>query len=138
DCISPPGYGPHYGSGIYTVQEWDTCGVNHAYPDPAWEWEDCLCYPPPSSGVALPGTPGYYHPVTPARILDTRVGTGGFTGRLGYGCYMDVEVAGVGSVPASGVSAGVVNATGTPPRPPSFPTGDPSGAGVPTASELNF
>ena len=138
DCISPPGYGPYYGSGMYTVQDWDTCGVNHAYPDPAWEWEDCLCYPPPASGVALPGTPAYYHPVTPARVLDTRVGTGGSTGRLGYGCYMDVQVTGVGGVPASGVSAVVVNATITQPSRGSFLTVYPSDAGLPTASNLNF
>ena len=35
--------------------------------------------------VAAPdaASPGYYHPVTPSRILDTRDGTGGVTGKVG-------------------------------------------------------
>ena len=43
--------------------------------------------PPPAAGP-----PAYYNPVTPARVLDTRLGTGGFTGRLGYGCHINVQV----------------------------------------------
>lgn len=137
NCVDPPGY-PYFGAGIYNVQEWDTCGVNHAYPDAVYEWESCRCYPPPGGGAAPLGNPGYYHPVTPARVLDTRVGNGGFTGRLGYGCHIDVQVTGVGGVPASGVTAVVLNATATNPSRGSFLTVYPSNAGLPNASNLNF
>ena len=135
DCIDPPAIG---GAGIKNVQLWDTCGVNHAYPDPVFEWEGCVCYAPPSGPAPAAGAPAFYHPVTPARVLDTRVGTGGFTGRLGYGCHINVQVTGVGGVPASGVSAVVLNATVAQPSRNSFLTVYPSDAGLPTASNLNF
>ena len=137
DCIFPPSP-PYNGAGLYNVQPWDVCGVNHAYPDPVYEWENCVCYPPPSGGVPPPpGPPAYYHPVTPARILDTRTGPGP-TGRLGYGCHIDVQVTGVGGVPASGVSAVVLNVTATQPSRGSFLTVYPTDASLPTASNLNF
>jgi hypothetical protein len=89
--------------------------------------------PPPP-----PGNPAYYHPVTPARILDTRTNTGGLPGKLGQGCVKSVQVAGVGGVPASGVEAVVFNATVTDPTKGSFLTLHPSGAPLPLASNLNF
>jgi hypothetical protein len=135
DCIDPPAVG---GWGEAYVHDWDVCGVNHAYPDAAYEWEGCVCYAPPSGPVPAAGAPAFYHPVTPARVLDTRVGTGGFTGRLGYGCHINVQVTGVGGVPASGVSAVVLNATVAQPSRNSFLTVYPSDAGLPTASNLNF
>jgi hypothetical protein len=135
DCIDPPSIG---GSGIYTVQNWDVCGVNHAYPDAAFEWESCVCYAPPAGPAPPPGPPAYYHPLTPARILDTRIGTGGFSGRLGFGCHINVQVAGVGGVPASGVTAVVLNVTATQPSRGSFLTVYPSDAGLAVASNLNF
>jgi hypothetical protein len=137
DCVFPPNYAPNPGLGLYTVQDWDVCGVNHAYPDPAYEWEGCVCYPPPAGGGPAPAALTYYHPVTPARILDTRTGPGP-TGRLGYGCNIDVQVTGVGGVPASGVSAVVLNATITNPSRGSFLTVYPTDASLPIASNLNF
>jgi hypothetical protein len=134
DCINPTVVG---GSGIINVQDWDVCGVNHAYPDPVFEWESCVCYAPPSGPAPPPGPLAYYHPVTPARILDTRSGPGP-TGRLGYGCHIDVQVTDVGNVPASGVSAVVLNVTVAQPSRGSFLTVYPSDAGLPTASNLNF
>ena len=38
DCIDPVSLG---GQGIYTVQPWDTCGVNHAYHDPTIGYATC-------------------------------------------------------------------------------------------------
>jgi hypothetical protein len=137
DCAFPPGP-PYHGAGIYTAQPWDVCGVNHAYPDPNYEWEGCVCYPPPGGGPAPVAPPGYYHPVSPARILDTRAGLTGYGGSLGYGCHINVQVTGVGGVPASGVSAVVLNVTTTQPSRGSFLTVYPSDAGLPTASNLNF
>lgn len=137
DCISPPG-SPYFGAGQYYVQDWDTCGVNHAYFDPFYEWEDCWCYTPPGGGPAPPGPVGYYHPVTPARILDTRNGTGGITGRLGPGCHGEVQVIGMGGVPISGVSAVVLNVTVAQATRGSFLTVYPTEAGLPNSSNLNF
>jgi hypothetical protein len=131
DCIDPPQVG---GSGITNVQDFDVCGVNHAYTDATFEWEGCVCYPPPGGGPAPVGPLAYYHPVTPARVLDTRLGTG----RLGYGCQIEVQITGVWPVPASGVSAVVLNATITNPSRGSFLTVYPSNAGLPGASNLNF
>jgi outer membrane protein assembly factor BamB len=135
DCIDPPAQG---GSGINNVQPWDTCGVNHAYPDPVFEWEGCVCYAPPSGAAPAPGPAAYYTAVTPARVLDTRIGTGGSTGRVGHGCHINVQVTGVGGVPASGVSAVVLNATVTGPSRDSYLTVYPSNAGLAVVSNLNY
>ncbi len=82
---------------------------------------------------------GYYHPVTPARILDTRTGPPfPAPGALGPNSEMTVDVTGVGTVPATGVSAVVVNATVTGPTQSSFLTIWPSDEPRPTASNLNF
>jgi hypothetical protein len=58
---------------------------------------------------------GPYRPLDPARILDTRDGTGGILGPIGPGTSVDVQVTGRGGVPASGVSAVAVNVTATQP-----------------------
>jgi hypothetical protein len=134
DCINPP----PSGSGIYTVQPWDVCGVNHAYPDAAYGTEGCVCFPPASGGPAPPSSPTYFHPLPPARILDTRSSPQGSpAGKVGHGCVISVQVAGVGGVPA-GVSAVVVNATVAQPTQPSFLTLYPSGTSLPLAANLNF
>jgi Thrombospondin type 3 repeat len=84
------------------------------------------------------GTPdGYYHPLTPARIVDTRIGLG-LPGMLGHNSTATVDVTGVGGVPAAGVMAVVVNATVTQPTAPSYLTVYPSGAARPPTSNLNF
>jgi hypothetical protein len=44
-------------------------------------------------------------------VLDTRDGTGGFTGPLGAGGVLSLPVAGVDGVPATGVTAVVLNVT---------------------------
>ena len=134
DCVDPPSVG---GSGLFTVQPFDVCGVNHAYPDAAFGFQGCVCLPPPSGAAPPPGSPAYFHPVTPARILDTRFGPGP-TGKVGEGCVISVQVAGVGGLPASGVSAVVLNTTVTGPSAGSYLTLYPSGSSLPLASNLNF
>ena len=52
-----------------------------------------------------------YHPLAPARILDTRNGTGGTNARLGAGQTIDLDVTGTGGVPADHVGAVVLNVT---------------------------
>jgi hypothetical protein len=79
-----------------------------------------------------------YNPVNPARILDTRNGTGGISGKVGSG-PVTFKVAGKGGVPSSGVSAVVVNTTVTGPTDSSFLTLYPADASsAPTASNLNY
>src|SRR5207237_22129 len=84
-----------------------------------------------------PGTGAGYTPLTPARILDTRDGTGGFSSPLGPGGSLDLTVTGVGGVPASGVTAVVLNVTVTDTSAPSFLTVWPTGQPRPLASNLN-
>lgn len=82
---------------------------------------------------------GYFHPVTPARILDTRFGPPfPAPGKLGPGAVMTVDVTDGSTVPTSNVSAVVVNVTVTEPTAPSHLTIWPSGEPQPTASNLNF
>jgi hypothetical protein len=81
---------------------------------------------------------GLYGPLTPVRILDTRNGTGGYSHEVGPGQSIAVQATGVGGVPSSGVSAVVLNVTVTNPSAGSYLTAYPSGAPLPTASNLNF
>jgi outer membrane protein assembly factor BamB len=85
-----------------------------------------------------PGTDGRFNPLPPARILDTRNGTGGFTGPLGTSSSIDVQVTGQGTVPATGVAAVVLNVTATSPTTGGYLTVFPTGATRPLASNLNF
>lgn len=79
-----------------------------------------------------------FHPVTPARILDTRAGIGAAPVALGAGARTTMQVTGRGGVPSSGVSAVVMNVTATAPTSLSFLTVYPAGEPVPLASSLNF
>jgi hypothetical protein len=79
-----------------------------------------------------------FHAVTPARALDTRVGTGGRTGKLGANSEMFLRLSTVGGLPASGVSGVVVNATVTQPTSAGYLTLFPANEARPLASNLNF
>ncbi len=73
---------------------------------------------------AVAGVSGRFHPLTPARVLDTRT----TASPVRAGTDRQVSVTGVGGVPSSGVSAVVLNAT-VPPAPASgylqlYPTGN--------------
>jgi hypothetical protein len=76
--------------------------------------------------------------VVPARVLDTRIGTGARTGPVLAGAQIDVPLTGVGNVPAVGVSAVVLNVTVTNATAPSFLTVFPTGGSPPLISNLNF
>jgi len=84
------------------------------------------------------GDEGTFTPLTPARILDTRNGTGGLTGAVGPGATVDVQVTGRGGVPASGVSAVAMNVTVTQPTGAGYLTLFPAGTTRPLAANLNF
>jgi len=82
-----------------------------------------------------------YVPLSPARILDTRDGTGrgGLTGPISGGGPVELTVVGIVGVPASGVEAVALNVTavnGT--ALDSYLTVFPTGNERPLASNLNF
>jgi hypothetical protein len=83
-----------------------------------------------------PVTPTEVVTITPYRILDTRNGTGA-TGQVGAGQSIDVQMAGVGPVPANAVGV-VLNLTGTQVSAPTFVTAWPTGTDRPTTSVLNL
>lgn len=93
-------------------------------------------------GYVEPGSSGggLFNPVTPARIADTRSGSGepyaGST--LRPGSTLDVSVTGRASVPQTGVTAVVLNVTATDTTASSYLTAFPAGQSRPLASNLNF
>jgi uncharacterized protein YkwD len=88
--------------------------------------------------ASVVGTLGNLTAVTPARILDTRDGTGGVTGAGAAGGTVDVQVAGRGGVPASGARAVILNATVTQTAGDGYLTVFPAGTARPGTSDLNF
>jgi hypothetical protein len=78
-----------------------------------------------------------YQPLTPARVLDTRVGIGAPANRVGAEGTVALDVTGAGGVPAGGVSAVALNVTVTEPDGAGFLTVFPCGP-RPLASNLNF
>ena len=90
---------------------------------------------PPQATTAVGAT---IHPLTPQRILDTRTGLGAPAARLGAGGTIGLQVTGAGGVPASGVTAVVLNVTVTEPSAGSFLTVSPTGETRPLASNLNY
>jgi hypothetical protein len=96
-----------------------------------------LAVPDPSALPAYAAGIGFVG-VTPARLLDTRDGTGAPVGAVGGGGQVDLQVTGRGGVPATGVSAVVLNVTVTEPTAAGFVTVWPAGETRPTASNLNF
>ena len=90
-------------------------------------------------GASATVVPGGYHPVPPARILDTRNGTGGVPiAPVGSNGTLNVQVLGRGGVPATGVGAIVMNVTVTSTSAPSYLTVYPAEDPRPTASNLNW
>ena len=92
-------------------------------------------------GYFSSGTTGsYYVPLTPARITDTRANSGepnaGKT--LGPGSTLNIQVAGMGGIPSSGVTAAVLNVTVTDTTAPSYLSIYPAGEGFPGTSTLNW
>jgi hypothetical protein len=81
---------------------------------------------------------GTYHAVQPARILDTRSGIGAPAAAITGGGTVNLTVLGHGGVPASGVSAVVLNVTAVDPTSEGFVTVYPTGGTRPDVSNLNF
>jgi len=89
-------------------------------------------------GAEVRRTDGEFHPLTPARILDTRDGTGGVSGKVAAQSPVPVPIAGRGGVPLSGASAVVMNVTATQGTVASYLTVYPTGQPAPVASNVNF
>ncbi|MFJ5925582.1 hypothetical protein ACIQF6_23535 [Kitasatospora sp. NPDC092948] len=77
-------------------------------------------------------------PITPARFLDTRDGTGAPKARVGAGGTVALQVAGVKGIPADGVTAVVMNVTAASPTATGWVTAYPDGQPLPATSNLNF
>jgi uncharacterized protein (DUF1501 family) len=77
-----------------------------------------------------------FHPLVPARILDTRTGIGGATGRLGGAGLLELQVTERGGVPSTATSV-VMNVTATEADAASYVTVWPAGQARPDASSLN-
>ncbi len=93
------------------------------------------------SGYIVAGEPGPggLAPVNPARVLDTREGTGAPATVLGAGQTINVTVGGRAGVPPSGVSAVILNITVTEPAWGGFITAYPgSSYQRPTVSNVNY
>lgn len=84
-----------------------------------------------------PDTAACFTPLAPARILDSRDGTGGYTGPVGPGQVIAVTVLGRGGVPSTGVSAVALNLTATEGTASTFLTVYPCGQPRPDSSNLN-
>jgi hypothetical protein len=83
--------------------------------------------------------PSGLRPLAPNRILDTRTGLGGVpAARLGPGGLLSVTIAGRGGVPASGLSAVVLNVTVTNTTSPGYLSVYPQEDPRPNASNLNW
>jgi hypothetical protein len=83
--------------------------------------------------------PSGLRPLAPNRILDTRTGLGGVpAARLGPGGLLSVTIAGRGGVPASGLSAVVLNITVTNTTSTGYLTVYPQEDPRPNASNLNW
>ncbi|MFJ5881213.1 hypothetical protein [Kitasatospora cineracea] len=77
-------------------------------------------------------------PITPTRFLDTRDGTGAPKARVTGGGVVALQVAGVKGVPATGVTAVVMNVTAVLPTDSGHVTVYPDGQPLPNVSNLNF
>jgi uncharacterized protein (DUF1501 family) len=79
-----------------------------------------------------------FTPLTPARLFDTRKGTGIRAGKLGHQSPVDIQVAGRAGVPSSGATAVVLNLTATQPEAPGFLRMTPKGTAPAETSNVNF
>lgn len=79
-----------------------------------------------------------YLPVDPVRVLDTRNGTGAPAAHVGAGGVVTLHLAGTNGLPATGVTAVVLNLTATAPTTSGFLVAYPDGTLQSTASSLNF
>ncbi|MEO3939253.1 CHAP domain-containing protein [Dermatophilaceae bacterium Soc4.6] len=83
-------------------------------------------------------TPGAATALVPARLLDTRFGTGAAVGAVPGNGTVHLSVLGRGGLPATGVSAVLLNVTVTAAAQAGYITVYPDGSSTPPSSNLNF
>ncbi|MFJ8664285.1 hypothetical protein [Streptomyces sp. NPDC093600] len=84
------------------------------------------------------GTGSTYQPITPTRLMDTRSGLGVPKAKVGPAGTVTLQVTGRAGIPATGVTAVVLNVTATAPTAGSFVSVYPNGTTRTSASNLNF
>jgi hypothetical protein len=93
----------------------------------------------PGTVTGTPAPVTALHPLAnPTRLLDTRTGTGAPKAAVGPNGTLTLQITGRGGIPASGVSAVVLNVTAVSPSKVGYLTVWPNGVSRPTASTLNF
>lgn len=90
------------------------------------------------TGYFRPAAASGYAPTTLSRILDTRKGIGGPKATVAGGGSVPVHIAGVDSIPASGVTAVAVHVTVTDTAGNGWIAAVPDGAAAPSTSILNY
>ncbi|UYQ63080.1 FlgD immunoglobulin-like domain containing protein [Streptomyces peucetius] len=83
-------------------------------------------------------TGSVYRPLTPTRFMDTRTGLGAPQAKVGAGKTVTLQVTGKNGVPATGVTAVVMNVTGTSPTASTYVAVYPNGTTRTSASNLNL
>ncbi|WP_329565474.1 TolB family protein [Kitasatospora sp. NBC_01266] len=85
------------------------------------------------------GVASTFHPIPPARLLDTRDGTGTVAkGAVPAGGILPLQISGAGGVPASGVTSVVLNVTVTDTTGPGHLTAWGDTTAMPSTSNLNW
>jgi peptidoglycan hydrolase-like protein with peptidoglycan-binding domain len=92
--------------------------------------------PTATAGVAVATAGPSFHPIVPARIMDTRSGIGTDASPLGGGETRALQVTGQADIPADAVAV-ALNVTVTEPTVATYLTVWPAGAAQPTASNVN-
>ncbi len=108
-----------------TIALYNNHGTTHVIVDIVGYYIDALVDPTGSS----------YSPVSPARLLDTRIHTGG---PLGSAATLTLDTTGAAGIPDTGITAVALNVTVTEPTNASYLTVHPANTARPTASNLNY
>ncbi len=88
-------------------------------------------------GCFVPAGSGHFVALGPARVLDTRDGTGTLITRRVGQVPLSLSVSGTAGIPSTGVAAVLLNVTAVEPSADTFITVFPGGAALPNASNLN-
>ena len=89
------------------------------------------------AGYYTTGSGSLFHALAPVRVLDTRSGIGAPTATVTAGHPVTLQVGGIAGLPATGVTAVVLNVTAVLPTSAGFVTVYPAGQNRPLASNLN-
>jgi hypothetical protein len=80
----------------------------------------------------------YYQPISPARFMDTRNGTGGTTGPVKADGAVELKITGVNGVPAANVTAVAINVTAVDESSAGFLNIFPDGTTMPDTSNIDY